>query len=352
METDNVEVVGVVQQITKAEAETQLDIARRYPRDLIQVREKVLQLATLDQETAAACFYSLPRGGRTVTGNSVRLAEILAGCYQHLRIGTRVVETDLVRGVVTSQGICHDVENNVSVTIEKQRKIQRKKNAKAGDPYDEDMITLTCNANSAIAFRDAVFKVVPAALIKPIIGKIKEAARGKGTMDERRAVVMKRLKELFKLDEKRVFAAVGIKSVDDIDLSILDRLIGMGTAIKDGEYTVKDLFPEVTISKPKIGAEKGKAADNLMGKQEKDDIPMESDAEKKEKEEKAIKSTATKLMKVFRNNSISEDVVMAWCFANKHSTADHKKVADLPLDKIVFMAANVDDIIKDILPPS
>jgi hypothetical protein len=340
-ELEVVDAMPIVQQITKGEMETQIEIARKYPRELTKVREDVLTLATLDQETAQDCFYSLPRGGKAITGESVRLAEILASCYGHLRAGARPLAVDLNRGVVTVQGVCTDVEKNFSATVEKTRKIQKKRNA---DTYDEDMITLATNAACAIAYRDAVFKVVPKALIKPILSNIREAARGKGTLEQKRKTVVDRLVEMG-IAEKSIYSVMNIKCIEDITLPILDTLIGMGTAIKNGEYTKDDLFPKVTIEKPNVSG-----AGKMMGKE--DDVPMESESEKQEATEKKQKSEATKVMKLFKGHGISEELVVAWSFANKHCDANTKKVSQMSIEKIKLLSDNVEAIVKDILPPS
>ena len=62
--------------IQRAEIDMQIATAKRYPRDLAKVKRKMLDFATLDEETAESCFYSVPRDGKTIQGPSVRLAEI------------------------------------------------------------------------------------------------------------------------------------------------------------------------------------------------------------------------------------------------------------------------------------
>jgi hypothetical protein len=239
---------GALEQISRAEIDTQISTAKKYPRMLSKVRDNVLTLATMDEETAAACFFSLPRAGKAITGESVRLAEILASAYGNLRAAWRPINIDRQNGVVTCQGMCHDLENNISTSIEKSRKVQKKRNS---NTYDEDMIMLAVNACGAIAYRDAVFKVVPKALIKPILKDIKEAARGKGTLDQKVNRVMDRLMEMGKEAgfkekdfEKRVLATVEASKRADIDLTKLDTLIGVGTAIRDGEVRLIDAFPD------------------------------------------------------------------------------------------------------------
>lgn len=341
----------VIQQITRGELETQMELARKYPRDLVAVKEEVRSLATLDQETAQSCFYSLKRGGKTIGGNSVRLAEILVSSYGNLKAGSRPVSINLNRGIVTVQGFCMDVQKNTVSTIEKERKIQKKRGA---DTYDEDMINLAVNSACAIAYRDAVFKVVPQALIKPVLGDIKEAARGKGTLEQKRKKVVERLVEMG-VDAPRIYAAVEINSIDDIDLPILDVLIGMGTALKDGEYTKDDLFPPVKKAVPKAkvdGEDKKEAADSVMGQTGAGAESEQTATEKQAEDEKKRKADAAKVLKVYKGHGISEDVLIAWTFANKHSTAEHKKLHDLPLDKIKMIGDNTETIVKEILPPN
>ena len=239
---------GALEQISRAEIDMQIATAKKYPRTLSKVKQNVLTLATMDEETAAACFYSLPRGGKDITGESVRLAEILASAYGNLRAAWRPVNIDRTNGVVTCQGVCHDLETNISTSLEKTRKVQKKRGS---DKYEEDMIMLAVNACGAIVYRDAVFKVVPKALIKPILKDIKEAARGKGTLDQKVDRVMNRFKDLGEKEsisakemEKRVLVAVECNKREDITLTILDTLIGMGTAITDGEVRLSDVFPK------------------------------------------------------------------------------------------------------------
>lgn len=278
-ETTELEVIdaggGALEQISRAEIDTQIATAKKYPRSLSKVRDNVLTLATMDEETAAACFFSLPRGGKDITGESVRLAEILASAYGNLRAAWRPVAIDRQNGTVTCQGICHDLENNVSTSVEKTRKVQKKRNAAT---FDEDMIMLAQNACGAIAYRDAIFKVVPKALIKPILKDIKEAARGKGTLDQKVDRVMKRLIEMGEAAgvkekdmEKRVLAAVECGKRSDIDLTKLDVLIGMGTAIRDGEVRLSDAFPD-----PKEAAAKEK---NPFKPEAKDEKPENTSTE-------------------------------------------------------------------------
>ncbi len=237
-ETLQLEVIGssALQQITQAETETQITTAKRYPRDFSRVKKSMLSLATLDEETAAGCFYKLARQGKTIEGPSVRMAEIAISCFQNIRAGARVVAND--GKTITAQGFCHDLENNVAVSVEVKRRITNKD----GVTYSEDMQVVTGNAACAIAFRNAALKVVPGALVKPVWEAAKQCAVGDiKTIADRRSQALKYFASLG-VNEKKVLAMLGKSGVDAIDLTDIETLLGLRTAIKEGSTTVDEAF--------------------------------------------------------------------------------------------------------------
>ena len=50
--------------INKSEIDTQISTAKQYPRNLARVLNNIETLATMDEETAASCFYVLRRQGK------------------------------------------------------------------------------------------------------------------------------------------------------------------------------------------------------------------------------------------------------------------------------------------------
>lgn len=233
---------SAIESITRAEVDIQISTAKRFPRSIGQVKKDMLSFATLDQETAESCFYSLPRGGKNIQGPSVRLAEIAVACYGNLRAGVRVIET-VSNGDsphVVLQAVCHDLEKNTCVTIEKRRRIVGKKSKNGA--IDEDDINLACNAGSAIAFRDCVFKVVPGALIKPVYEQAKSVAIGDSkTLTERRDRAVAAFGKMgVKLD--KILPLLNKKALEEIDLADLETLFGLHTAIKDGHTTIDEAF--------------------------------------------------------------------------------------------------------------
>lgn len=229
-----------IAQIERAQIDMQIATARRYPRSLSKVKSNMLSFATLDEETAAGCFYTLPgrRGGdgKPLQGPSVRLAEIALSCYQHLRAGSRIIEDD--GKFITAQGVVHDLENNVVISIEVKRRVTTKQ----GDRYGDDMIATTGNAACSIALRNAAFRVIPMALVKPVYEAAKRLAIGDGkSLVQRRASSVEHFAKLG-ISKEQVCKALGVRATDDIQLQHLEILIGYATAIKDGDTSVDEIF--------------------------------------------------------------------------------------------------------------
>ena len=257
IQEDKPEVVqpSALEAIERANVDLQISTAKKYPRSLSKVKSDMISFATLDEETAASCFYTLPRAGKVIQGPSVRLAEIAISCYGNLRAGARVIHTQ-DKGEnphVVVQAVTHDLEKNVAITIEKRGRIFTKRGKAAPD---EDDITLACNRCASIALRDSVFKVVPLALIKPVFEQAKRVAIGDASsLSEKRGKIIDRIKQMG-VPEARILAVVEARKVDDITLDKLEILIGLGTALKDGEITIEEAFPLApteTAKKPIFG---------------------------------------------------------------------------------------------------
>lgn len=243
----------------RALVDIQISTAKRYPRNLVKVKNDLVSYATLDQETASGCFYRLPRAGKNILGPSVRIAEIAVSCYGNLKVGSRVVDVDTrsAQPHVVVQSVCIDLENNVAVSIEKRRRIVGKK----GRPIDEDDINLAVNSCSAIAFRDSVFKVIPQALVKPAWQAALKVAVGdvNSLVDRRNKAIEKFAQAGVTVD--RVLAVLEIESVEQITLDHLATLIGLWNTIQDGSL-VEEVFPLIEKKKSveaKLAADTTKA---------------------------------------------------------------------------------------------
>lgn len=222
--------------LTKAEIDTQISTAKAFPRSIAEFMKKAESMATISEDIAASCCYALPRGGKAIEGPSIRLAEIIVACYGNVRASARIISND--GRTITAQGTCHDLENNVAAQVEVKRRITDRYNK----TLSEDMQVIIGNAACAIAYRNAVYKVIPAALINPIFEQTKNVARGTAaTLTTRRNAALDYFRSLG-VKDVQICTVLEIKKVEDIDLDKLQVLTGMKSAIKNGESTVKDLF--------------------------------------------------------------------------------------------------------------
>lgn len=246
---------AAVEQMERAQIDVQIATAKKYPRSIKQVKLEMLSMATMDVETAESCFYNLPRGGKSIPGPSIRLAEIALSCFGNVRVATRIIGSNLSDDPhVVIQAVCHDLEKNSAISIEKRRRITKKKSK---DKIDEDDINLATNACSAIALRDAIFKIVPGVLIKQAYDAAKQVAIGDAsTLVDRRNRAVESFAKMG-ITPDRICTALGIKGVDEINLEHLETLTGLRTAIKEGQTTIDQAFPAVVKeSKGIFGGEK------------------------------------------------------------------------------------------------
>lgn len=222
---------------THAEVDVQIATARRYPRSVRTFIDEALAMATLDEDTAAASFYALPRDGKTIDGPSARLAEIVASAWGHMRVQARIVDED--ERFITARGEAWDIQRNVAIAFETRRRIT----GKNGKKYSDDMVMVTGNAASSIALRNAIFKVIPSAFWRPIYLKCREVAVGKAETLVSKRVAMLAYFQKMGVDEARVLATLGLAGVEDIGLEQLATLRGVATAVKDGDTSVDEAFP-------------------------------------------------------------------------------------------------------------
>lgn len=222
--------------LNKSEIDQQIATAHKYPRSIKQFRDETLQMVTLNESVAAECIYSLPRGGKVIEGASARFAEVVASAWGNSRAGARVVNDQ--GNFVTAQGVFHDLEKNVAITYEVQRRITDKQ----GKRFSDDMIVVTANAACSVALRNAILKGVPKAFWSDMYEAARKTVMGDyKTLANRRADAVKAFMG-YGVSEAQICETLGVKGVEDIGLEHLVTLRGILTAIKDGDTTPEQAF--------------------------------------------------------------------------------------------------------------
>lgn len=231
---------GMAAALNRSEIEQQISTARRFPRSLKRFRDEALQMVTLSETVAEQCIYALPRDGKTIEGPSARFAEVVASAWGNCRAGSRVVDD---KGeFVVAQGVFHDLERNVAITYEVQRRIT----GKSGKRYSADMIGVTANAACSIALRNAILKGVPKAFWEDMYAAARQVIMGDiKTLANRRTAAVAAFQK-FGITAEQIVTKLGVAGVEDITLEHLVTLKGLLTAIKDGDTTPEDAFQKAS----------------------------------------------------------------------------------------------------------
>lgn len=245
----------------RAAIDVQVATAHRFPRKMQAVRDRIVSLATMDEETAISCFYSVPRGGKRVEGPSVRMAEIVASSYGNMRVqsSVREVQGDTARCVARAW----DLETNYAVEVEIPRRVLTGK--PTGDAYKDasrraDAEALAQVSGQAIARRTVIFNLVPTAVLRTSMAQIRETALGKAeTLNARRTKAIEHLAKMG-VDLPHVMKALGRDEdakPEDVTAEDLLTLRSWLVAIKEGTATVDEVFfpPEEEAAAAAKGAE-------------------------------------------------------------------------------------------------
>ncbi|GHT17547.1 hypothetical protein FACS1894189_3620 [Planctomycetales bacterium] len=249
-----------LEQINRSEIDIQISTAHRFPRSQEAFLKRAVTLATIDEETAASCIYNRPVGkenGRPVfaEGMSIRLAEIVASCFGNIRVGATIISQTPKQVVV--RGMAHDLETNFATATE----VVESTVDRYGKPYSERMQVVAAKAALAKARRDATFQVIPKALALPVMMAAKQLISGNAKSIEQRRTAINQWISTLGIPKERVFAALGVVGIQDIGISEMETLTGLRTAIKNGDVSIDDAFPESISDVPVNG--KSKAAQTL-----------------------------------------------------------------------------------------
>lgn len=249
VEVQNVQVVQV-DAVERANVDSQVATAKRYPRDIRRSIDNSVVMATMNQETAQSCSYALPRGGRPITGPSVHLAKIIVSNWGNMRTEAKVVQ--ITDKQVISRGTCWDLETNVASAFEVRRSII----GKNGQRFSDDMITVTGNAANSIAYRNAVFAVIPKAITDRIYYAAQKFITGDLSDSDKllkvRTGIINNFKNSYGITEEEVVKMCGKQTVNQIGADEISMLMGTIQALKDGDTTVDELMKPIRESKEVI----------------------------------------------------------------------------------------------------
>ena len=265
VEAQDVQIVQV-DAVERANVDSQVATAKRYPRDIRRSIDNSVVMATMNQETAQSCSYALPRGGRPITGPSVHLAKIIVSNWGNMRTEAKVVQ--ITDKQVISRGTCWDLETNVASAFEVRRSII----GKNGQRFSDDMITVTGNAANSIAYRNAVFSVIPKAITDRVYYAAQKFITGDLSDSDKllkvRTGILNNFKNNYGITEEEVVKMCGKQTVNQIGADEISMLMGTIQALKDGDTTIDELMKPIRESKEAINNKIADIAAKAAGAEE------------------------------------------------------------------------------------
>lgn len=260
--------VTELEAIEKSNIDIQVATAKRYPRNVELAIRNSETMVTMDFETAKKCSYTLKRKDKDITGPTVHLAKIIASNWGNLRTEARVV--GITGKQVISRGICWDLETNNAAAFETRRKITDKD----GRTFSDDMVTVTGNAASAIAFRNAVFSVIPRPIVDRVYKKAMqmvadvESRKNNGNIEETAKQWLSFFETQYKIKPEELLQLLKLSSTKDFTADTMVTLNGLHQAIVDGDTTVNELMAEIRGTSEAVNDKKAAMREKKSNKTE------------------------------------------------------------------------------------
>lgn len=231
-----------------AEVQASMAIAKRFPRDEFTAYNRIMT-ACKRKSLADNAAYAYPRGGTTVTGPSIRLAEVLANAWGNIDYGYREVGSGA--DYTDVEAYAFDKESNTrSCRTFRVKHIRSTKlgNKSLSDP--RDVYELVANQASR-RIRACILQIIPGDVTEQALLEcektIKQAGGGVPIQDRARNMAAMFLEYGVTVD--MIEQRLGHK----LDAIIEQELIQLGkiyNSIKDGAAKREDFF-EVAASLPK-----------------------------------------------------------------------------------------------------
>ncbi len=238
----NTSVVSIEQQRAIAEAQGQLILAKKFPRNFNKAMEDILNSCSYF-DFAEEAFYALPRGGQTIRGPSIRLAEEIARCYGNFQYGHRELARN--EGESVLEVFAWDMENNNRST--RQITVPHIMDTKQGGKKltgQKEIADYIANVASK-QMRSRIMALLPKPLVAAAIKRCEQTLAGTAeqTIQQR---VDKMMTSFAKYGVTVKMLEAFLKhSLSDTTADELTDLIAVFSAIKDGSpakefFTVSD----------------------------------------------------------------------------------------------------------------
>lgn len=245
-----------------AEAQGQLTLAKRFPRDLLAAQAE-LMIACKHISFASVAFYSKPQGGGKVTGPSIRLAEEIARVVGNFQYGHRELSRDGKKSEV--EVFAWDMEkNNYN---KRQKTVMHVRDTREGPKPLRDQTDIDQRINNVASkeMRGLILGMMPKWLVEDAVAECRKTLAGDNTES-----IHQRLRKM-----TNAFATYGV-SVEmlekhlghKLDATTADEIVdltGTFNALRDGApaselFADKEADSEVKTDAAKAVSETAKSA--------------------------------------------------------------------------------------------
>lgn len=261
----NAGTVMIEEQRAIAEVKGKLSVAKMFPRNEALAYQKVIN-ACSRKAFAETATYAFPRGGKTVSGPSIRLAEVMAAAWGNIDYGMR--ELSRKDGVSEMEAYAWDLETNaISAQRFTVNHIRDKSEGGAKVSSERDIYELTANQASR-RMRERIFAVIPADLIEAALRQCAQTIAGNSNepiADRVRKMIgaFNKFGVTAQMLEKRLGRKLDAMLPDDIA-----EYTGIYNSIKDGLSSAGDWFggEAPALSAPAAQEQPATANDNDAAK--------------------------------------------------------------------------------------
>ncbi|MDR2494666.1 MAG: hypothetical protein LBD24_05520 [Spirochaetaceae bacterium] len=224
-----------------AEVQAQIALAKQFPRNEARSMDRILNECSR-ATVAEKGVYGFPRGGVTVTGPSIRLAEAIARSWGNIASGFTVVERTENESTVIAYA--WDLETNAMERIE--FKVSHIRHTKKGDyaiTDDRDLYELEAN-QAARRRRACILAVIPGDVVDAAVERCRRTLDA--SVEDIKEARNKMVDSFgaFGVTKEMIERRIG-RRIDAIQPGEIVALRGIFNSLKEGTATAGDFFEAV-----------------------------------------------------------------------------------------------------------
>jgi histone H3/H4 len=255
--TSNSSLEAVAESRATAEVQAAYVIAKKFPRNQFQSYSDIMS-ACKRVSLAEQAEYIYPRGGKTVRGASIRLAEAICQTWGNIDAGVREISQE--NGVSVAEAYAIDLQTNTRIT--KIFHVKHDRHTKQGtkrltDP--RDIYELVAN-QGARRLRSCILALIPGDVVEAAVNQCRETLKKSDVpLADRIKKVTLAFNELgVKVEhiEKKLGHPIANATIDEVI-----ELNSIGRTIKEGIAKREDFFE---ISSSQVHAEAKETINELL----------------------------------------------------------------------------------------